>query len=93
MTVKIGPLTFEHATYDAQGDVLYLHVGESQAAADSEQTPEGHVLRFDAAGKIIGLTIINAKWLLERDGELIVTLPEQVHVAPAAIEAALATAA
>jgi hypothetical protein len=56
-------------------------------------TPEGHVLRFDATGGIIGLTIINARWLLERDGELIVTLPEQVHVAPAALEAALAAAA
>jgi uncharacterized protein YuzE len=93
MTVKIGPLTFDHAAYDEQGDVLYLHIGQRQAAADSEQTPEGHVLRFDDAGKIIGLTIINAKWLLERDGELIVTLPERVHVAPAAIEAAFATAA
>ncbi len=93
MTVKIGPLTFDHASYDEQGDVLYLHVGQRQAAADSEQTPEGHVLRFDASGKIIGLTLINAKWLLDRDGELIVTLPEQVHVAPAAIEAAFAAAA
>jgi hypothetical protein len=37
--------------------------------------------------------MINAKWLLERDGELIVTLPEQVHVARGALEAALATAA
>jgi uncharacterized protein YuzE len=93
MTVKIGPLTFDQATYDQQGDVLYLHIGQREAAADSEQTPEGHVLRFDAEGRIIGLTIINAKWLLERDGELVVTLPEQVHVAPAAIEAAFAPAA
>ena len=93
MTVKIGPLTFDHAAYDEQGDVLYLHIGPRQAAAESEQTPEGHVLRFDAAGKIIGLTIVNAKWLLDRDGELIVTLPEHVHVAPAAIQAAFATAA
>jgi len=93
MTVKIGPLTFDQATYDEDGDVLYLHVGQRQEAADSEQTPEGHVLRFDAGGAIIGLTIINAKWLVERDGELIVTLPEQVHVAAATIEPAFATAA
>jgi uncharacterized protein YuzE len=93
MTVQIGPLTFDHATYDEQGDVLYLHVGEPAAAAESEQTPEGHVLRFDAVGAIIGLTITNAKWLLERDGELVLTLPAQVHVAPAAIEAAFAAAA
>lgn len=84
MTIKIGHLSFDHASYDEQGDVLYLHIGEREAAADSEQAPEGHVLRFDDAGKIIGLTIINATWLPERDGELIVTLPEQVHVAPAA---------
>ncbi len=92
MSVSIGHMTFENATYDEQGDVLYLHVGERQAAAESEQTPEGHVLRFDQAGEIIGLTIINAKWLLERDGEITVTLPEQVHVEPAALQAALAAA-
>jgi len=39
MTVKIGRLTFDHATYDSVGDVLYLSVGEPQAAADSEETP------------------------------------------------------
>ncbi|MDQ6851920.1 MAG: DUF2283 domain-containing protein [Actinomycetota bacterium] len=93
MTVTIGHLTFNGASYDEQGDVLYLHVGERRAAADSEETAEGHVLRFDAAGEVIGLTIINAKWLLDRDGELIVTLPEQVHVAPETLEAALAAAA
>lgn len=92
MTVRIGHLSFENATYDEQGDVLYLHVGERQAAADSEETPEGHVLRLDATGRIIGLTIINAKWLLDRDGEIAVTLPEQVHVAPAALASALAVA-
>ncbi len=92
MNVAIGHLSFDNASYDAEGDVLYLSVGEPQAAADSEETPEGHVLRFDAAGKIIGLTIINAKWLLARDGELTVTLPEQIHVTPAALEAALVAA-
>jgi hypothetical protein len=30
----------------------------------AREAPEGHVLRFNAQGKIIGLTIINAKWLL-----------------------------
>jgi uncharacterized protein YuzE len=92
MNVTIGNLTFDHASYDAEGDVLYLHIGERQAAADSEQTPEGHVLRFAADGRVIGLTIINARWLLERDGELAVTLPEQVHVSSTALAPALAAA-
>jgi uncharacterized protein YuzE len=94
--VTIGNLTFDHSTYDADGDgdgdVLYLHIGERRSAADSEQTPEGHVLRFDADGRVIGLTIINARWLLEREGELTVTLPEQVHVSSATLEPVLAAA-
>jgi len=64
MTVTIGSLTFDHGTYDEHGDVLYLHVGERQAAADSEVTPEGHVPRFNDRGEVIGVTLVNAKWLL-----------------------------
>jgi uncharacterized protein YuzE len=92
MTLKIGHLSFNHATYDESGDVLYLHIGEPQAAAESEETPEGHVLRFDANGQIIGLTIINARWLLAREGELSVTLPEQVHLDQADVAPLLAAA-
>jgi uncharacterized protein YuzE len=92
MTVTIGSLTFDHASYDARGDVLYLHVGDPQEAAGSEETPEGHVLRFDADGKVIGLTIINAKWLLERDHAINVTVPEHVAVGPDALAEALAAA-
>ena len=91
MTVKIGHLSFDNSTYDEQGDVLYLHVSERQAAVDGEETPEGHALRFDADGNVIGLTIINARWLLERDGEILVTLPEQVHVASATLQPLMAT--
>jgi uncharacterized protein YuzE len=92
MTVTIGSLTFDHASYDARGDVLYLHLGDPQEAAGSEETPEGHVLRFDADGKVIGLTIINAKWLLERDHAINVTVPEHVAVGPDALAEALAAA-
>jgi uncharacterized protein YuzE len=50
------------------------------------------VLRFDADGKVIGLTIINAKWLLERDRAINVTVPEHVAVGPDALAEALAAA-
>lgn len=92
MTVTIGSLTFDHASYDTRGDVLYLHVGDPQSAAGSEETPEGHVLRFGADGEVIGLTIINAKWLLERDHAINVTVPEHVAVGPDALAEALAAA-
>jgi hypothetical protein len=72
-------LAFDDADYDAEGDVLYLHVGASQEA-EGEETPEGHVLRFEpGTHRIVGLTVINARWLLDRDGRLTVTIPETVE--------------
>jgi uncharacterized protein YuzE len=77
--IKIGPLVFDKAEYDSEGDVLYLHVGLPQEA-EGEETPEGHVLRFEpGTQRIIGLTVINARWLLDRDGRLTVTIPETVE--------------
>jgi uncharacterized protein YuzE len=79
VNIHIGPLAFDHANYDADGDVLYLHVGDPQHG-EGEETPEGHVLRFaPGSQRIIGLTIINAQHLLDRDGRLIVTVPETVE--------------
>ncbi|MGH2978863.1 MAG: DUF2283 domain-containing protein [Solirubrobacterales bacterium] len=90
MQVKIGNLTFDHARYDSAGDVLYLHVGEPRPAAYSDETPEGHVVRHDDSGNVIGLTLISAKRFLDRDGEIVVTMPETQHVPAAAVEALLA---
>jgi hypothetical protein len=80
MTVTIGSLTFDHASYDDRGDVLYLHVGDRQPATVSDETPEGHVLRY------------NAKWLLERGHVINVTVPEHVAVSPDTLAEALAAA-
>src|SRR5262245_24060140 len=87
---RLGDLVFAPAAYDREGDVLYLHVGPPQAAADAEETPEGHAVRYDAAGRIIGLTLINARWLLDREGAIAVTLPRPpVRVGAAELAAAL----
>lgn len=32
VNIKIGPVTFDRTDYDAENDVLYLHVGEPQEA-------------------------------------------------------------
>jgi uncharacterized protein YuzE len=83
MTVLIGPHEFDHVRYDARRDVLYLSIGEPQEAADSLLTPEGHVIRLDSTRNVIGLTIINAKWLTERD-QVSISLPVSVQdLAPA----------
>jgi len=89
MTVIIGHLSFDHATYDAVGDVLYLHVGEPQAASDSDETPEGHAVRFGADGHVIGVTIVNAKWLRDQGQPIVITIPERVAVDPAELGLAI----
>jgi uncharacterized protein YuzE len=89
MKVKIDDLVFDRANYDADGDVLYLTRGESNVAADAALTPEGHGVRYSPDGQVIGVTIINARWLLERDGHLTITLPHAVRVEAGALAAAL----
>ncbi len=90
MNIKIGDTTFDNAAYDEKGDVLYLHVGQPRAASDGDETPEGHAVRFGEDGSLIGLTIINARWLLDRDGEIVVTMPKAQHVPASALEQVLA---
>jgi uncharacterized protein YuzE len=88
MTITIGTIKFDHVDYDADGDVLYLSVGEPHEAADSYGTIEGHNVRYDETGRVIALTLVNAKWLLERDGEVRVTIPNRVSadaLAPAMV--------
>lgn len=79
MTINIGALSFDHVDYDADADVLYLSVGEPRLPAESFGTPEGHNVRYDETGAVIGVTLVNAKWLLERDGEIQVTIPSRVQ--------------
>lgn len=92
MRVQIGPLIFDHADYDAEGDVLYLHVGEP-VDAEGEETPEGHVVRFEpGTQRVVGLTLINARSLLDREGRLIVTVPETLEASADELAPALAAA-
>ncbi len=79
MTVHVGPYEFDHVSYGSDGDVLYLRRGERRAAADTFGTPEGHAVRLDEDGEVIGITIVNAKWLLERDGKITVTVPSLIE--------------
>ena len=81
MTVHIGPYEFDDVDYDVEGDVLYLSIGEPRPAADSEETAEGHVVRYDAHDRVIGVTIIGAGKLLARDGGVAITLPNRSVIA------------
>jgi uncharacterized protein YuzE len=90
--VSVGRYTFDNVSYDAEADVLYLHMGDPSTAVDFDESPEGHALRFDAGGNLVGVTILNAKLLIERDGELTITVPEVVDVGSDAVAQALVAA-
>lgn len=74
-TVHVSATDLElDGSYEAIGDVLYLSAAGDDKQAALQETPEGHAVRLDDQGRITHLTAINAKWLLERDGELVATL-------------------
>ncbi len=78
MSVKIAGIEFDNIAYDSEADVLYLHVGEPNTAVDWDDTREGDGLRYGPDGSLIGITILNARLRIERDGKIAITLPEQL---------------
>jgi uncharacterized protein YuzE len=73
MTLSLGPFDFDRVDFDVKGDVLYASVKGARPAAYVTETREGHTISFDPAGRVVGLTILNAKWLLDREGEITLT--------------------
>jgi uncharacterized protein YuzE len=92
MSVTVADVEFDRVTYDEDADVLYLHIGDPNDAVEFDESPEGHHLRFDAAGHLVGITIVRPRWLLENDGKVTISLPETVSLRPDALNGALAAA-
>src|SRR5215203_524789 len=76
MSVTIAGIEFNNFLYDREADVLYLSVGEPRAASDFDASPDGDYLRFDERGSLFGVTIVNARHRFDRDGKIVITLPE-----------------
>lgn len=90
MSVRIAGIEFDRVEYDTGGDVLYLHVGDPSSAVDFDETPEGHHVRLDSEGRIIGLTLVRPKYLLDTKGEVRLTLPMSERVDADELRAVLA---
>jgi uncharacterized protein YuzE len=90
-TVKIAGIVFDRVVYDREADVLYLHVGDPSTAVDYDGTVEGHHTRYGPDGSLVGITIVNARRLLDDEGKIELTLPEQ-HVFASDIGDVLASA-
>ncbi|HYM56131.1 MAG TPA: DUF2283 domain-containing protein [Solirubrobacteraceae bacterium] len=90
VNLRIGSIVFDNANYDAENDVLYLRVGTPEAG-EGETTPEGHVIRYaPGTSRVVGLTILGPRRILERDGHLVVTVPEAVEATADELADALA---
>jgi len=91
VSITIGRTTFDRVRYDAEADVLYLHVGDPATAVDFDESPEGYALRFDPSGTLVGVTIVGARRLVDRGKPIEITIPVPEHLAldPAALASAL----
>ncbi len=86
-------ISFGHHEYDERGDVLYLSVADYQGPpARAYASPEGHAAEYDGSNHVIALTLVNVRWLLDRDDELTITWPAG-HVQADELAAALLPAA
>ena len=92
MQVTIGHVTFDRVRYDNGGDVLYLHRADPSDAVDFDESPEGHHLRFDPDGRLVGVTIVRPQWLLEKEGNVTITLRDRISVGADVLGPALSPA-
>ena len=90
MRITLGDVTFDRVRYDGDADVLYMHVGDPRAAIRFDESREGHALRFDADGALIGVTVVNMEWLAAREGEVRVTAGETVTLSAETVRRVLA---
>lgn len=90
MSVTVAQIEFENVDYDREADVLYLHVGDPATATDFDETPEGHHVRFGADGRIVGLTVVGPRRLLETEGEIRITIPRADRIDAAELASILA---
>jgi len=81
MIIRMGDQLFDDVSYDTEGDVLYMSKGKPVPATKTVASPEGHAIRLDEVGEVIGITVIGARWLAEHDGRIIVTVPDSIDSA------------
>jgi YD repeat-containing protein len=89
MSITVGHTTFERVRYDAEADILYLHLGDPGDAADFDESPEGHALGYDRSGRLVGMTVVGARRLLDEAEPIVIGIPEQVTIDTSALARAV----
>jgi uncharacterized protein YuzE len=88
MTITVAGISFDEHEYDDRGDLLYLSVGAPREPSSTVATPEGHAIDYDGTGAVIGMVLVNVRTLLDRDGQVTITLSPG-HITAAEIGSAL----
>jgi uncharacterized protein YuzE len=74
MSLRAGPYTFRHVTYDPPSDVMYAAL-DAPRTGTRERTPEAHILRFDERGEFFGIIFVSPREQIQREGGVFVSLP------------------
>jgi uncharacterized protein YuzE len=78
-SLTVAGIDFADHEYDDRGDVLYLSVEGYDAGGLPSRAyacPEGHGIEWDEHGRVIAMTLVNVRWLIDRDAELRITWPD-----------------
>jgi uncharacterized protein YuzE len=86
VSLRAGPYTFKHVTYDPPSDVLYAAIDRPRPGT-REKTPEQHILRFDSRGEFFGVILVGPREQMEREGAVYLSLPSGDRVRVQGIEA------
>ncbi len=89
VSLALGPTTFNRLAYDVNADVMYLHVNGVPPDIHVERCREGHQLRFDERGNVVGLTLVGVTRLLHHGESLVITASERIELVPGALATAL----
>jgi uncharacterized protein YuzE len=92
VALHAGPFTFTYVTYDASSDVLYAGFEPQRRQGTRERTPEDDFLRYDEEGRFVGVTLVNPRSRLEREGEVNLSLPSGDRVRVQGLELELRAA-
>jgi uncharacterized protein YuzE len=92
VSLRAGRFTFPYVTYDAPSDILYASIEPQRRQGTREPTPEQHFLRFNDEGRFVGLTLVEPRSQLEREGAVYVSLPSGDRVRVQGIELELRAA-
>jgi hypothetical protein len=71
--IAVCGVRFDHASYDELADYLYLTRDVPLGPADDD-TREGHTVFLGDDGRVICVLINGARWHLDREGAIDVTL-------------------